>query len=139
MKKLFCVLLMFFAVDCFAIGGHGTITIHAQEITLQWDANTEPDLAGYRLYQSDKSGPPYNMVDVPISKDKTEITISVSDGQYYWVLTAFDTERLESDYSKEVSITVDTTPPAAPSGLKAFIKQFLSFFSRGSHAFKIRG
>src|SRR5262249_17747530 len=37
-------------------------TLHAQ--TLQWDANTEPDLAGYRVYQGTQSGVYATPVDV---------------------------------------------------------------------------
>ena len=85
---------------------------HALDVTLAWDANTESDLAGYKLhYKTGSSGPPYNGTGAlegysPIDVGNvTEFTIhGLSDGvTYYFVATAYDTEGLESDYSNEVS------------------------------------
>ncbi len=142
MKKLFCVLLMLFAADCLAIGGHGTITIHAQEITLQWDANTEPDLAGYKLYYkaSDTGGAPYNgtgiifdgqVVDSPIDVGNvTEVTVDVPDGQkIFFAVTAYDNEvpSLESDYSDEIYYASYLgRPPEVPKGLLKKITDAIS-------------
>jgi hypothetical protein len=91
---------------------------YALEVTLGWDANTEPDLAGYKVYyKTGSSGPPYNgtgadqgssPVTVPIGdladRDNPEYTLSgLSDSEVsFLVVTAYDTEGLESDYSNEV-------------------------------------
>lgn len=86
-------------------------------ITLQWDPNTEPDLAGYKLYYKTGiiSGPPYDgtgisilwvTCDSPVDLgDITEVTIDVPVGKnYIFTVTAYDNEipSLESDYSNEV-------------------------------------
>ena len=36
-----------------------SIPVYAMDVTLQWDANTEPDLAGYKIYYDTDSGHPY--------------------------------------------------------------------------------
>ena len=95
---------------------------HAMDITLAWDANTEPNLAGYLVYyDSDVSGPPYygtgategnSPIDVG---NVTELTLhDLLDGEvHFFAVTAYNDEGLESGYSNEVStqctLTVNTT------------------------------
>lgn len=90
--------------------------VFGASVQFGWDANTETDLAGYRLLQSMQTGGPYTKVgsDIPAA-DITYTLVNVVDGTYYWVLTAFDTEGLESGHSNEVSVTIDTTAPGAPT------------------------
>jgi hypothetical protein len=75
---------------------------HSAEVTLTWDANTEPDPAGYRIYHGTSSGVYPNVTDVG---NMTTATISnLTAGQtYYFAVTAYDTEGRESGYSNEVS------------------------------------
>ena len=99
-------------------------------IELAWDANSETDLAGYRVYQSTMSGQYERVVDNPstpylageVDAATTGIVLTgLVDGTYYWVVTAFDTEGHESLYSNEVSETMDTEtnlPPAPPGMLR---------------------
>lgn len=113
MKKLFtlfaCTALMLAAAPAMAM-----------DIGFAWDANTESDLAGYRLYQSDTSGS-YTylnpVADIPAGTE-TYTQAGVSDGTWFWVLTAYDTEGNESGPSNEVTMTVDETAPAAPTNLQ---------------------
>jgi hypothetical protein len=106
-----------------------------EETTLLWDANTEPDLAGYKVYYDTNTGTPYSgtgaivwgvPADSPIIIPLTapgfdptnpEITLKL-DGCITWffVVTAYDTENLESDYSNEVS-DPDGCPPEPPTGV----------------------
>jgi hypothetical protein len=85
---------------------------HSADVSLAWDPNTEPDLAGYNLYyKSGSSGPPYNGTgatedDSPVDVGNvTEFTLhGLTDGvTYFFVVTAYDTEGLESGYSNEVN------------------------------------
>lgn len=85
----------------------------AAEVSLKWDANTEPDLAGYKLYsgtQSREYEAPVNVGNV------TQFTVTglLEKETYYFAVTAFDTEDRESDYSNEVSTTIPNCPPGAP-------------------------
>ena len=98
----------------------------AADITLRWDANTETDLAGYKLYyKADSSGSPYDgtgahqgpsPVNIPLSSlsnpNNPEFTITELDAGhiYFLVITAYDTEDNESGYSNEVSTFYISSP-----------------------------
>ena len=92
----------------------------AMDVNFAWDANSESDLAGYRLYQSGTSGSyTYGSGNevAEISAGTETCTIDVADGTWYWVLTAYDTNGNESGPSNEVSASVDQTAPAPPVNL----------------------
>ena len=81
-------------------------------INFEWDANTEADLSGYRLYQSNVSGSYTGSPILDIPAGTTTASIIVSDGTYYWVLTAYDVAGNESSYSNEVTSSPDKAPDA---------------------------
>ena len=91
----------------------------AAQKVFTWDANTEADLAGYRLYMSNTSGS-YGTTPIATIPAGTEtLNYDVSpDGTYYFVMTAYDTNDNESGYSNEVSTVIDETAPAPPGGLQ---------------------
>jgi hypothetical protein len=70
-------------------------------LTFSWDANTETDLAGYRLYYGLESG---QYTDNITLDAKTIYTLrDLTPGvKYYVALTAFDFYDNESGYSDEV-------------------------------------
>ncbi len=90
----------------------------AVDITLQWDANVEPDLMGYKVYyKTDSSGPPYTGSGAQQGSSPIRVLASeVSSGAicqftlndldetktYYFAVTACDASENESDYSNEV-------------------------------------
>jgi len=81
----------------------------AGSATISWNANTDEDLAGYRIYYSTTKGGPYGSSTALIPKTQTSYTItSLSDGTYYFVVTAVDTADNESPYSAEASKTIST-------------------------------
>jgi len=71
---------------------------------LNWNDNTEGDLAGYNVYRSQTSGGPYTKVNgslVLVSNYKdTGLTNGIT---YYYVVTAVDTPNNESGDSNETS------------------------------------
>jgi hypothetical protein len=86
----------------------------AKDYTLEWEANEEPNVEGYKLYYSiDWPGPPYEGLhplyphsDSPIDVGNvTEYTLHdlEDDVVYYFVITAYDSEGNESGYSNQVS------------------------------------
>lgn len=85
------------------------------EVTLAWDANTEPDLAGYRLHRGQQSGSYDSSEDV--GNVTTYPLTGLDDGAtYYFAVTALDGNNNESGYSNEVSTTF---APAAPGAVAA--------------------
>lgn len=111
MKQL-CIILTMAAILTIA-----TLS-RAMDVTIQWQANTEPDLAGYRLYQADRigdhTGAWAQVAEVGLV---TTCIVTVSDGQNFaWLLTAYDTSGNESFVSNMVEL-MDRTPPYVPTNL----------------------
>ena len=102
----------------------------ATTVTLQWDANTDTDLAGYKVYyQADSSTPqPFQGAGATptiVLKPATTATISGLDSAhaYYFAVTAYNTAGVESAYSNIVSIpalqALATPTLISPSGAVA--------------------
>jgi len=66
--------------------------------TVSWDANTENDLAGYKIYHGPESGIYDNVIDVG---NVTNFDIEFYPGTHYIVVTAYDLAGNESNFSKE--------------------------------------
>ena len=89
----------------------------AADVTLNWDPNTEADLAGSRLYQkADSATPPFVKVQ-KIPKGTTTASVTGLDPahSYSFAVTAYNTAGMESAYSNIVTIPA---APLAPAGLK---------------------
>jgi fibronectin type 3 domain-containing protein len=70
-------------------------------VTLTWDANTEPDLSYYKVYWGNMSRI-YTANSGNIGKVLTFKKSFPLGQKYFFAVTAVDTEGLESDYSNEV-------------------------------------
>ena len=96
--------------------------VWAASVTFEWDANTESYLAGYRLYQSQISGQytfgDGNQVTTIPTGIETVTIINISDGTYFWVLTAYDVDGNESGPSNEVTAIFSTIAPNIPINLR---------------------
>ena len=71
--------------------------------TVSWNANTESDLAGYRIYAGRSSGV-YGSAGTPIDVGNVlsgSVTLNDS-GAWYFAVTAYDTSNNESNKSTEV-------------------------------------
>ncbi len=78
-------------------------------VRLAWDPNSEPDLAGYRLYQSERSGQYEEsapVLEIPAGTETCTVG-PLPPGTYFWVLTAFDDSLRESGHSNEVSAVLE--------------------------------
>jgi type IV pilus assembly protein PilY1 len=85
----------------------------AAQIKLAWDANSESDLAGYKVYYGTSPQSYAGSVDVG---NVTSYTLTgLSQGQTYYVaMTAYNTSGSESGYSSEVSgVATETTLPVS--------------------------
>lgn len=91
-----------------------TATAHSATVTLAWDPNPEPAVAGYRLYIGTSSGYYTSSVDVAAS---TRATISslIEGITYYMAVTAYDTSGNQSGYSDEIVYTVPTAVGTEPT------------------------
>ena len=68
-------------------------------ITLEWNRNPEPDIAGYNVYYGIISG---NYVRMETVTDPTAIIGVKGSRTFYFAVTAFNTNGLESGFSEEV-------------------------------------
>jgi hypothetical protein len=90
--------LVFFIFPVHAFGG---------EVTFTWDANTEPDLAGYIVYYGTSSGNYTRSVDVGNNTEYTQTELQ--DGvTYYFASTAYDTAGNESGFSNQIVYIADS-------------------------------
>jgi len=98
----------------------------AHKITLAWSPNSEPDLAGYRVFYR-AEGANYNYTAPAWEGTETTCEIlDLGDGTYYFVARAFDVEELESGNSNEVFATL---------GLGEFVGNITVTDSGGSGSF----
>lgn len=113
----------------FAIMFITSVALAATNVTFQWNANSESDLAGYKLYRSvNPAVTPFDaFVDVPLASltdpSNPEFTWNgIPDGTWYFAATAYDTSGNESGYSNIITDTFDTSPPTPPSNLSIWQK-----------------
>lgn len=72
--------------------------------TISWDANTEPDLAGYKVYVG-RTSHIYGSLGSPINVGNVtsyELTLNDS-GAWFFAVTAYDSSANESGFSTEVT------------------------------------
>ncbi len=79
---------------------------------INWSANTEADLVGYKVYRSASSGGPFTLIatigtqPAPSYLDNDQQNGLVNDQYYFYKLSAFDTQGKESDLSRTNAIQV---------------------------------
>jgi hypothetical protein len=84
------------------------IQAHAAQLTLAWDTNTNPAPAGYKLYWG--TSPANYSWSADAGNQTTYAVPDLSAGAtYYFAATAYDSERLESNFSNETTHTVPAT------------------------------
>lgn len=79
------------------------------EVSIHWQANTEPDIMHYKLYRSISSSPVFisYSFDISIDGNKSSVIVPVNAGQHYFVLTAVDYFGNESGFSNVVSVSLE--------------------------------
>ena len=88
------------------------LTVSAANVNLIWDANSEPDLAGYKLFYGTASG--HYDVSVDVGNTNSYTIANLSEGTtYYFAAVAYDASHNESAYSEELVFTVKA-PNSAP-------------------------
>jgi len=77
----------------------------ANNVTISWEANTESDLFGYKIYYGISSRSYSSVIDVGNVLEYTINNLSIGQ-TYYIAVTAYDAALNESNYSEEISIIV---------------------------------
>lgn len=84
---------------------------HAYDITLAWDPNTEPELAGYILYtRENEPESNFHQVDYysldEIDPNNPQGSVNELEGSktYFFAVTAINNDGLESNFSNQVSV-----------------------------------
>jgi len=132
MKKRIIALLTLL-VSLFLIA---STAMAADPVVKAWDANSEPDLAGYYIYRSTssdgyqfggESSPDHVATIICAPNEGTPCTMHTDvdlawEAQYFWVCTAFDTGGLESLPSNEITWTTESewtnNPPSSPGNFR---------------------
>ncbi len=107
----------------------------AREISLSWDANSEPNLSHYIVYWGLSSGDyADNSGNIGLV---TEYTVEIpDDGRiYFFAVTAVDTSGLESDYSNEVNTSSLIVPPVANAGVDQNVEEGQQVVLDGSKSY----
>ena len=102
----------------------------AAQIRLAWDPNTEPDLAGYRVYWGTASGSYGTPANAGTATTYT-ITGLTAGQTYQLAVKAYDSSNNESGFSNEVSgmathpgsVIIATTIATNPSGLQIAVDE----------------
>ena len=112
-SRLFTRLLFFLGLTLIFSISVGTA--YSANLTLAWDANSEPDLIGYRVYCGESSGN-YTVNHDLISSDPNdpppttyEFT-GLEEGTTYYLAAKAISQTGESDYSQEISYTIPVNP-----------------------------
>lgn len=107
MKKLLLSLMLFLFCP---------MLLFAQSIVVTWNANTDSDLAGYKVYYGTTASGTYGTV-IDVGNVLTYTISNVPEKTTYYVaITAYDTSANESAKSTEASVTtLDVTPPGVPA------------------------
>ena len=130
MKKVLLALLVFILVVSYEPDRGLRAQVMGQAVTFQWEIPTENedgtpllDLAGFKLYQSAETGV-YTTIpvsDIANPGIATYVLEGVSGGLWYFVVTAYNVDGLESAHSNEVAKTIVgiRSPPKAPAAFRA--------------------
>jgi hypothetical protein len=76
-------------------------TARAQQVSLEWDTNTETDLAGYYMYRSESESALIRITEVLTETQYTDMELSPVV-VYTYAATAINESELESGFSNQV-------------------------------------
>jgi len=94
-----------------------------KKLGIEWDPNSESNLAGYKVYYANHAGAPYDGVGQAEGASPIDVgnvtefyfnSIDFRTKDFWFVVTAYSTEGFESGYSNEV--TTKGLIPLPPSG-----------------------
>jgi hypothetical protein len=80
-------------------------TVSAALVTIGWNNNTDPDLAGYKVYCGTAPGEYDYILNVGLN-NQVYVNGLEEDTTYYFAITAYDESGNESPFSREVQTTI---------------------------------
>lgn len=83
--------------------------VHAEQVTLAWDASPSPEVTNYRIYFG-TSTRSYSFV-TNTGLVRTQAVVLPHAGRWFFAATAMDANGLESDFSNEVQWEAKPAPP----------------------------
>jgi len=90
--------------------GNGVATLGWNPPTQNTDGTTLTDLAGYKIYYGTSVGTYSNVITIDNVGISSYVVENLPAGKtYYFVVTAFDTNGNESEYSNAVSKTISSS------------------------------
>lgn len=92
-----------------------TGAVNAATVQVSWAANTEPDIAGYKVYCGNSSGSYPYVYDAGNSTSRT-LTGMINGRNYYFAVTAYDTSGNESGYSQEIHVLIPADATGGSGG-----------------------
>ena len=98
---------------------------NAGELKVEWQPNTEADLAGYKVYYGISSRNYTSITDVGLTTSYVVSNLEVGHN-YYFAVTAYDTAGNESAFSEEVFGSIpgsDGDAPAQPASPVCTVQQ----------------
>jgi hypothetical protein len=98
------------AIAFLCIAGLSVLAQPTGSVGLTWNPNSESDLAGYRVYQGDEPGKFNKQIDVGLST-VVEMGDLMPGRTYYWFVTAYNTQNLESLPSNVITVTTEGGEP----------------------------
>ena len=99
-----------------------TILCSISIIIIQWRANSENDLKGYKLYFGNRSRFYSAVINVGI--DTTYQIEDFTNGNYFFALTAYDSAGNESIYSNEINVYIENNKTINPSTASILSKTY---------------
>ena len=82
--------------------GTGTVT---HSVSLNWNASTSSNVTGYKVYRGTTSAGPYTLLSNVGATSATDNNV-VSGLTYYYVVTAIDSNNVQSSYSNQVQAVI---------------------------------
>lgn len=115
-----------------AIGFSFATSAQAATILVEWDPNTEEDLAGYRVHYGWTAGEYIQVIEAGIETSCQFEAAPATGGTIHIAVTAYDTSGNESGYSDEASVFVpDNAPPGKVIKVRVSIIQRIVRWIRG--------
>jgi hypothetical protein len=93
-----------FALTLVLCASSWSSVMQAATVRLSWDANSQANLAGYKVYYGTASHS-YD-TSIYVGNTTTYAVASLNPGTYYFAVTAWDTSGNESGFSNEVAATL---------------------------------